>query len=92
MRVWRRCMRITWRLPPVADAPGPQHTPQAGPLVKCPGCGENLRYDAANPFRPFCSERCRMADLGAWASEGYRIPDATPPDGSLPLDAINDDD
>jgi endogenous inhibitor of DNA gyrase (YacG/DUF329 family) len=27
-----------------------------------------------NPWRPFCSERCKLLDLGAWASEGYRIP------------------
>ena len=27
-----------------------------------------------NPFRPFCSERCKMIDLGTWASEGYRVP------------------
>ena len=28
-----------------------------------------------NPFRPFCSERCRVIDLGKWASEEYRLPD-----------------
>jgi hypothetical protein len=31
-------------------------------------------WDAANRYRPFCSERCRLIDLGAWASENYRIP------------------
>jgi endogenous inhibitor of DNA gyrase (YacG/DUF329 family) len=31
-------------------------------------------WDAANRYRPFCSERCRVIDLGAWASESYRIP------------------
>lgn len=40
-----------------------------------------MRYDATSPFRPFCSERCRLIDLGAWASESYRIPEQTPPDG-----------
>jgi len=32
-------------------------------------------FDAkANPYRPFCSERCKLIDLGAWASEAYRVP------------------
>ena len=50
----------------------------AAPLVvKCPQCeGESL-YSPANPFRPFCSERCKMVDLGAWASEAYRVPVAS---------------
>jgi hypothetical protein len=32
-------------------------------------------YCAANPWRPFCSERCRLIDLGDWAAEKYRVPD-----------------
>ena len=43
-------------------------------LVACPTCGAAAAYDPANPWRPFCSERCRSIDLGAWASESYRIP------------------
>jgi len=31
-------------------------------------------WDPKNPFRPFCSERCKMNDLGAWATESYRVP------------------
>lgn len=31
-------------------------------------------WDRTNPYRPFCSERCKMIDLGAWATESYRIP------------------
>ena len=46
----------------------------------CPRCGVLVLFSPENPSRPFCSERCRMIDLGAWASESYRIPDATPPD------------
>lgn len=42
--------------------------------VACPGCGAPAEYSPANPWRPFCSERCRLVDLGAWASESYRIP------------------
>lgn len=45
----------------------------AGPQVTCPGCGKRLRYSTDNPWRPFCSERCKTIDLGAWASEQYRI-------------------
>lgn len=41
--------------------------------VKCPRCGQNAIYAATNPWRPFCSERCYKIDLGAWASESYRI-------------------
>jgi len=42
--------------------------------VKCPQCGQPALYAPENAFRPFCSERCRLIDLGEWASEGYRIP------------------
>jgi endogenous inhibitor of DNA gyrase (YacG/DUF329 family) len=42
--------------------------------VKCPGCGKPALFAPANPWRPFCSERCRTGDLGAWASEQYAIP------------------
>jgi len=46
--------------------------------VRCPGCGQQALYSSANPARPFCSPRCRSADLGAWASEDYRVA-AEPP-------------
>lgn len=42
--------------------------------VKCPQCGLLSIYNSENKFRPFCSERCRLIDLGQWADEGYRIP------------------
>lgn len=41
--------------------------------VPCPTCRKITRYDTSNPSRPFCSERCRLIDLGEWASEGHRI-------------------
>ena len=41
--------------------------------VSCPRCGK-LHPWQGNAFRPFCSERCKLNDLGAWASEEYRIP------------------
>jgi endogenous inhibitor of DNA gyrase (YacG/DUF329 family) len=43
-------------------------------IVNCPQCGAPVAWTAASRFRPFCSERCRMIDLGAWASESYRVP------------------
>ncbi len=42
--------------------------------VRCPGCGEETVFSPENPFRPFCSERCRLIDLGAWADGTYRVP------------------
>lgn len=49
-------------------------------MVRCPACGGDSVYAASNPFRPFCSERCKNLDLGAWASESFRVPEETPPD------------
>jgi endogenous inhibitor of DNA gyrase (YacG/DUF329 family) len=49
-------------------------------IVRCPSCGGESVYAPSNPWRPFCSERCRSIDLGAWASESFRVPDETPPD------------
>ena len=49
-------------------------------LVRCPACGGESVYAASNPFRPFCSQRCKNMDLGAWASEGFRVPGDAPPD------------
>jgi len=42
--------------------------------VACPACGKPAVYAPSNPFRPFCCERCRLTDLGAWATESYRVP------------------
>ena len=41
--------------------------------VRCPQCGKESVWSTENPWRPFCSERCKQVDLGAWASDGYRI-------------------
>ena len=43
-------------------------------LVACPTCGGESIYAASNLFRPFCSERCKGIDMGAWASESFRVP------------------
>ena len=44
--------------------------------VPCPRCGAPAVFTASNRWRPFCSERCKLIDLGNWASERYRVPDA----------------
>ncbi len=50
--------------------------------VRCPTCGRELEWTGA-PFRPFCSERCRLIDLGAWFSEQRAIAsDSEPTDAS----------
>jgi endogenous inhibitor of DNA gyrase (YacG/DUF329 family) len=43
--------------------------------VICPQCKGAAIYAPSNPFRPFCSERCKNVDLGAWANEEFRMPD-----------------
>jgi uncharacterized protein len=42
--------------------------------VPCPSCGKSVEWTEANAFLPFCSERCKTIDLGAWAAERYRVP------------------
>jgi endogenous inhibitor of DNA gyrase (YacG/DUF329 family) len=56
--------------------------------MKCPNCGKQVDWDQ-NPFRPFCSERCKLVDLGKWVNEEYRVPGrAVPTQGE---DKENDD-
>ena len=55
------------RRPPRKDYHGGVPTPA------CPICRKPAPWDE-NPFRPFCSERCRLRDLGAWSAESYRLP------------------
>ncbi|MCA1978399.1 MAG: DNA gyrase inhibitor YacG [Thiobacillus sp.] len=57
------------------------------PVVTCPTCGASVRWTAENPWKPFCSERCKLIDLGHWATEKYRVPAETPPDEDAPPDA-----
>jgi endogenous inhibitor of DNA gyrase (YacG/DUF329 family) len=50
--------------------------------VTCPTCGNKVEWTAQQRWRPFCSERCRLIDLGKWADEEHRIPaaESTPPE------------
>jgi endogenous inhibitor of DNA gyrase (YacG/DUF329 family) len=42
-------------------------------MVKCPTCEKKIAYDKSNPSRPFCSERCKLIDLGEWAEGKYAL-------------------
>ncbi len=46
-------------------------------IVTCPNCGKPVEWTEAATWRPFCSQRCRLIDLGDWLSEQHRIPDPT---------------
>ena len=52
--------------------------------VACPHCGKAVEWTPVARWRPFCSERCKMIDFGAWATERYRVPvvedESAPPD------------
>jgi len=43
-------------------------------FVNCPRCGALVAWSPDNLYRPFCSERCKLIDLGDWAMERYRVP------------------
>ena len=68
---------VTGQTPPTTPASASASAPAsaaAARVVKCPHCGGPSRYEPANRWRPFCSERCRMIDLGAWANDAYVVP------------------
>ncbi|MCX8044284.1 MAG: DNA gyrase inhibitor YacG [Desulfobacterota bacterium] len=44
-------------------------------IIPCPICKKRIAYTDKNPYRPFCSEKCKMVDLGRWLIETYRIKD-----------------
>jgi len=52
-------------------------------MVSCPQCGASIEWTTQNRYRPFCSERCKLMDLGAWATERYRVPVAETEDTEM---------
>ncbi|MDB5814787.1 MAG: hypothetical protein JWN23_1904 [Rhodocyclales bacterium] len=48
--------------------------PKKPRAVSCPTCAKPVAWEPASSWRPFCSERCKLIDIGAWASEAYRVP------------------
>lgn len=55
--------------------------------VNCPTCSKDVVWNDESKWRPFCSERCKLIDLGEWASESHRIPGQ-----ELPSPIESDDD
>src|SRR4051794_8561584 len=64
-------------------------------MSKCPTCGKPVEWQD-NPWRPFCSERCKLIDFDKWTSEEYRVPGQTISPAEMPLppekDAGDDED
>jgi uncharacterized protein len=63
-----------------ASTPPTGSTAKPARAVPCPTCATPTPYRLDNPDRPFCSERCRLIDLGAWASGSFRLAVDAPPD------------
>lgn len=55
-------------------------------VVACPICGAAVSWTTDSRWKPFCSERCKLIDLGQWATEKYRVPavEQEPEDESPP--------
>ncbi|HEY6240399.1 MAG TPA: DNA gyrase inhibitor YacG [Burkholderiales bacterium] len=52
-------------------------------FVRCPRCNAQVVWTTEDRYRPFCSERCKLIDLGDWAMEKYRVGvegDKSPPE------------
>ena len=49
------------------------HSPETR-TVNCPTCSASVKWTPAERWRPFCSERCKLIDLGGWLDESNRIP------------------
>jgi uncharacterized protein len=54
-------------------------------MRRCPICGKEMRPGEEHPSRPFCSDRCKLIDLGKWIGEQYRVPVAPPEDDRPPF-------
>jgi len=54
--------------------------------TKCPICGKKDTWRSENKYKPFCSDRCKLIDLGEWANESRKIPIET-----VDLDVFDED-
>jgi len=61
-------------------------------IVRCPQCDKEVPWLDDQQWKPFCSERCKLIDLGEWASEGHRITGASSQIDSLDIDEYNPSD
>jgi hypothetical protein len=51
-----------------------KHNQNISQIVPCPNCKKSVLWDQNSLYRPFCSKRCKLIDLGDWASENHSIP------------------
>ncbi len=62
--------------------------------VNCPTCNKEVVWQTSSKFRPFCSDRCRLIDLGDWAEENHKISQPVQQDVKLSeemLDQLEDE-
>jgi len=57
--------------------------------IVCPTCGKKGTWTPENTFRPFCSDRCKLIDIGDWADEKHRVPGESVNPDNLPDDEEN---
>lgn len=58
--------------------------------IKCPTCNKTVEWNERSPYRPFCSKRCQLIDLGTWANEENRIPSDNPDqDSEIDYDGVD---
>jgi endogenous inhibitor of DNA gyrase (YacG/DUF329 family) len=57
--------------------------------LRCPTCRRAIEWSEQFPYRPFCSDRCRLIDLGAWLSEQHAIPGEPADDSGQPAPGAN---
>ncbi len=60
--------------------------------VPCPNCRQPAQWSESNPYRPFCSRRCKLVDLGEWIEERHSIPGEPDLDGAAANDGDPDQD
>jgi endogenous inhibitor of DNA gyrase (YacG/DUF329 family) len=78
--IWRKKMlrsnsRFVPEQPMVTNCKQAEREGLQARTVRCPACGSASVYAPSNPDRPFCSERCKQHDFGAWASESFKVED-----------------
>ena len=61
-------------------------------IVHCPQCENEVPWQDEQQWKPFCSERCKLIDLGEWASEGHSIPGESSQIDSIDIDEYNPSD
>jgi len=54
----------------------------------CPTCDKGAELDSSNSYRPFCSKRCKLIDLGQWIDETYSISDTMITDSNIDSDFL----